>query len=421
MKALLKLGLVTLGLAVATAPSADAFSYLESVYGTQELGLSARSKAMGGTGAAVGQGVYSLVDNPAAMLLARGSRVQGLGVLARASENRFVPIFDTFDSFVDEAATAVNDDGYGALQGGVVLDRWGEKGVMVSAGIFNRYDPRYDFFNEIRTSQNTDEIIANQFIEVSGVIRSATVGAAWAPDANFGVGAAVNYYYGTVDTYNATIGRPDSNVDTETSRSERKMDGVSVTLGGTARVDDRLQVGLSIETAPNLTDDRTVYANGDPVDLADLENGDVELPFRAQGGIAYRPRNTLKTTFAADVVYTAWEDVTDYANPDLALNDTWGVRFGIEHVFYNELGGRLGFRFEESYVDEEADLSAFSFGFGYIVDTLHLNLAGEVGKRNSRQQPLTPRDHLSPRVGLGTDRVEDTLVRVSLGASYYFD
>ena len=38
--------------------------------------------------------------------------------MALASENRFVPIFDTFDSFVDENAIAVNDKEYGTLQGG---------------------------------------------------------------------------------------------------------------------------------------------------------------------------------------------------------------------------------------------------------------------------------------------------------------
>ena len=399
--------------------TAGAYSLLDRAYGTQELGISARSRAMGGTGAALGQGVYSLVDNPAALSLMRGNRFQIDGYLARSSENRFVPVFDTFDSFVDETAIAVNDDGYASIQGGVAFDKWGPRGPVVAAGIFNRYDPRYDYFNEIRTADNSDIILGNHYIETGGVLRAFSLGASLPIEDVAHVGAAVNYYFGTFRNRNALVAEPQADFDTEITRSERSVDGVSLTLGGAAQIDERIGVGASIETAPNLDDDATSWVN-DTVIEESSGSGDLKLPLRVQGGFTYKPRNTLRTTFAGDFVYVPWSDLEDHLNPDVALQDTWDIRFGLEHVFYNDLAGRIGFRFAEAYAMEEADRATFTFGFGYIVEQIQIDLAGEVGKRNSRQEPVLERD-AGPRIGLGTDRIEDTLVRVFLGANYSFE
>ena len=409
------------GLILAVSQPAGAFSYLDRVYGTPELGLSARSRAMGGAGTALGNGAYSLVDNPAGLLLTRGTRVQIQGYLARASENRFVPLFDTFDSYVDENAIAVNDNGYGGVQGGVVLDAWGKKGILVSAGIFNRYDPRYDYMDELRTSDRTDRILNNRRITTEGMLRTATVGAAIPLGKGSGFGAAVNYYFGTITDRRVTVENPtrdDASVS-EDRKFERKLDGASVTLGAVARVNERLNLGVSIETAPQIHDDYTSW-DGVTVVSPEESSGDLDLPLRVQGGATYRPRNTFATTFAMDVIYMPWSDVEDHVNPDRELEDTWDVRFGLEHVFYNGLPARIGFRYAESYAMDEADRAAFTFGFGYVVDAMSIDISGEVGKRVTRQDPIRPRSQESEAVGLGKDRVEDTLVRVFLGVDYAF-
>ena len=72
------------GLILAAAQPAGAFSFMDRAYGTPELGLSPRSRAMGGVGTALGSGAYSLVDNPAALVLSRGDGIQLQGYLARA-------------------------------------------------------------------------------------------------------------------------------------------------------------------------------------------------------------------------------------------------------------------------------------------------------------------------------------------------
>jgi len=141
-----------LAASLAAAVPADADTFLDRGYGTPVAGLSPRVRAMGGAAAALGNGAYGLVDNPATVALLRGSQVQVAGAVARLSENRFVPLYDTFGSYVSEAAVATNDHDYPSVNGGVVLDRLDHEGVMVAAGVFERFDPRYDYFDERRST-----------------------------------------------------------------------------------------------------------------------------------------------------------------------------------------------------------------------------------------------------------------------------
>src|SRR5207247_1649028 len=81
------------------APAA-AYTYLETAYGTPMIGLSSRGIGMGGAVTAMPDGSFSLVQNPA-MLAGEERRVADLTLRGiRYDETRFVPLFDTFDSFV---------------------------------------------------------------------------------------------------------------------------------------------------------------------------------------------------------------------------------------------------------------------------------------------------------------------------------
>jgi len=185
-------------------PAGERVSFLDRAYGTPQLGLSARSRAMGGAGAAMGAGCSAWWTTREPGAPARqpraADRFSGSG-----QRERLVPLFDTFDSFVDETAVAVNDHGYGDLQGGVVLDNWGGRGVIVSGGVFTRYDPRYDYFDELRTSDNSDTLRNNKIIATDGLLRTATLGVALPFGDGSGLGVAVNYYFGTLTDREALV------------------------------------------------------------------------------------------------------------------------------------------------------------------------------------------------------------------------
>ena len=403
---------------VSGAGAALGASFLDRSWGTPEAGLSARSRAMGGAGVASANGAYSLADNPAALILGAGSRAHLAGGVMRASENRFVPLFDTFDSFVDEAAIAINDHAYPSLTGGVAWDprRW--HGVTFAAGILDRLDPRYDYYDERRTTATTDVIVSERFIRTRGVLRSASVGAALPLRAGAGVGLAFHRWFGLIEERDALVPRA-AGVSGRVTALSRRLSGHSFSLGAAWRANPRLDLGLSYETAPRLHDDFTRWQD-DSIVSAPQSNVDTRLPSRVAFGAAYRPRNAFRTTFALDAVYTPWSELEDPLLPDAAFLDTWDVRVGLEHIYYNALPGRIGFRYARSYALREADRATFTFGLGHRVGRVALDLSGEVGKRISRQAPLWPRDEQGPAVGTGRDRVEDTLLRVFLGAEMGF-
>jgi hypothetical protein len=409
------INLLALGLVTGTAHGS---SFLDRAYGTPEAGQSVRSRAMGGAGAALAQGPGALVENPGALALAHGSQLQLSATLSRASENRFVPLFDTFDSYVDEQAIAINDHDYGSLNGGVVLDRGWPGGMVVAAGVFDRLDPRYDYRDERRTTATTDEIVAERFISTTGMLRSASLGVAWPLPHRTSFGAAVHWYTGTITHRDALVPFA-STVTGRVTKLERKLSGTSFGLGGTYQPDERLTTALSLETMPFLNDDFTRWEN-DSIVSAPNASTTLRLPWRVQGGWSYRPRNALRTTFAMDVAFTRWEKVSDRIDPALDLLDTWDVRFGVEHIYYNTLPARIGFRYARSYEMREADRATLTFGAGYKLERFTLDVAAEVGKRNSRQEPLWPRAEQGPAVGAGRDRVEDTLVRLVVGVQAGF-
>jgi hypothetical protein len=373
---------------------------------------------MGGTGVASANGVYSLADNPAALVLAPGSRASVAGGITRASENRFVPLFDTFDSFVDEAAIAVNDHAYASFTGGVTWDprRW--RGVLLSAGILDRLDPRYDYYDERRTTATTDVIVSERFIRSRGVLRSASFGAALPLEHGAGIGVAFHRWFGTLQDRDALVPRA-TGVSGRVTELSRRISGHSFSLGAAWRASERLDVGLCYETAPRLHEDYTL-AQDDSIVTAPESNVDARLPSRLLLGAAYRPRNAFRTTFALDAAYTPWTDLRDPLLPNAAFLDTWDIRLGLEHIYYNALPGRIGFRYTRAYALREADRATFTFGIGHRVGRVVLDLSGELGKRISRQEPLWPRDEQGPAVGTGRDRVEDTVLRLFLGAETGF-
>lgn len=407
-----------LAVALWTAAPATAATFLDRAYGTPSTGLSARSRALGGAGAALAGGAFSLVDNPATLVFGRGSRADLTGSLMRASENRYVPLFDTFDSYVDDAAIAVNDNLYGSFQGGVVVDRAATRHVILAAGVFDRYDPRYDYRDERRTTATSDQLVAERFIRTRGVLRAASVGAAVPLPHGLGVGLALNGYFGTFEDRDALVPHTGT-VSGRVVETERELRGFTVTLGGAWRVNERVDLGLAWESRPKLRDEYVVREDGVVTSAAGARD-DLRLPYRLQAGMAYRPRNTFRTTFVMDGVFEPWSDAEDPWVPAQSLQDAWDVRFGLEHMYLDAVPGRIGFRFARPYASREADRATFTFGAGFNAGRWALDVSTEVGKAISRQTPLWPRDEQPAAVGAGMDRVEDTLVEVHLGARLDF-
>lgn len=409
--------LVTLLLGVLAVQETRAASFLDRAFGTRELGVSARLRGMGGAGGALGDGALGLFDNPVSPVLSGDAvpeavHVQFSGRLARTSENRFVPLYDTFDSYVRETAIAVNDHAYGSYDVGVTFAPRRAAGVVFALSSVEAWDPRYDHYDERRSTATTDQVVSEAFLSTQGTLRATALSAARAFPRGVTGGAAVHYYSGKLTDRDALVPRQNG-VSGRVDETRRTLSGATLSLGLAWRANERLTGAVAWESGPRLESRYTTFRDDSVVAGPDAKRTEFRPP-RVHVSGAYHPRNTVRTVFAADVVWTPWSRVTLPDEPAFELLDTWEFRFGLEHRYLRDLPGRIGFRYERSPFLREADRAWFTFGAGWRIERFVMNGALEVGKRVSRQAPLWPRAQQAGAVGAGLDRVEDTTARASL-------
>ena len=102
--------LLACGLLLAATGPAAAVPQIESTYGGQSPWLGGELNALGVTGAAVGRGAASNLLNPAGLATVSGIRLDVGMSSALHEEDRFMPVFDSFESIVTDMAIASNQN-----------------------------------------------------------------------------------------------------------------------------------------------------------------------------------------------------------------------------------------------------------------------------------------------------------------------
>ncbi|MDZ4805676.1 MAG: outer membrane protein transport protein [Candidatus Eisenbacteria bacterium] len=414
--------------ALAAAGPASAYTYLESAWGTPVSAQSARGLAMGGATVAVPDGSYSLLSNPAMMSSQKGRAVEMSVRGARYDETRYVPLFDSFDSYIKDTAITENPESYVRVNGGVLWQPNEENPrFSVAGGIFERYNFQYDFVDERRVANgrdaaNRDKVQATQFIRSSTSIYSASAGVSY-KERILALGASLHYYFGNLTFSNTTIPGPAPAPYREAASRNvlsRDLNGVGATFGASADLDERVTVAASYTLPVTLDTDWRYETLSDTT----TGNNDVEYPGQLAIGVSLNPRNNPRTLFSMSAVRTFWEsDLVDpvlEANLAIATGDvrnSWDFHAGVEHVFYNNLPARFGFIYRELYAAEDVDEAGVAFGVGYKFETWDVGFGMNVLKRNSRQNAITPRTNPNdPK----TDRVTDSLLTGVVDIRYRF-
>jgi long-subunit fatty acid transport protein len=421
------LAFVLLAVLGAAGP-ARAYTYLESSWGTPVHAQSSRGMGMGGATVAVPDGAYSLVTNPA-MMASEGARAFEMSVrAARYDETRYVPLFDSFDSFIKETAVTENPETYSRVNGGVLWKPEGDDSKFaIGGGIYERFNFQYDFVDERRVANgrdtaNRDKVQATQFIRSDASIYSASAGVSY-KEKVLALGASLHYYFGELGFTNATTPGPAPEPYREdAARDEltREMSGVGATFGASADLDERVTVAASYTLPVTFDTDWRRETLSDTT----MGSDDVKYPGQIAVGLSLKPRNNPRTLFSLAAMRTFWED--DLVDPVLEANpvvdvgevrNTWDFRAGVEHVFYNNLPARFGFVYREMYAARDVDEAGVAFGVGYKFDSWDIGFGMDVMKRNSRQDAITPRPNPEdPK----TDRVTDSLLKGVVDVRYRF-
>jgi hypothetical protein len=420
-------------LALALAPVAGAVTFLDTSFGTPVGGTSARSLALGSTGVSLLTGSEALFFNPAVMIPEARYGIVDLTIgVTQATEDRLVPLYDSFDSFVDETSVALNRNSYGNISGGAIWRLPAETPMAIAVGVFERFDFDYDYFEEFRDpnvdSDPRDQLIQEREWTVDGKLWTTSIGyaAELLKDVRFG---------GSVHRWSGDVQRDINVNDFQTSRHridtvQQELEGWGWTVGAWGRIGERVDLGASFEGPVALDGARTVTAQTGAVGQIDSTtstgaSAEVDYPAAVRLGGTYHPRNALRTTFTLEMERRFWEQldtpVIGAVGDTVRVRDTWDLRMGLEHVFYNDLPVRFGFRYLENYADPESERAIFSAGIGYRVGGFELDVTGLYHRQTSRQDFLFDPSFGSMFLVPGSqERVEDTILELMLGASRRF-
>jgi hypothetical protein len=405
-------------------------SALDSRYGSPTTLLLPEINGMGGTGTALYRGGLSNVLNPAFLVAEEGTRLDAAVSLEEAHEDRFVPLFDTFESYVTDTAIASNRHHYFGTGFGLAHCIPSGRTTLVGAlSLADRYAYAYDFMEEFRdphpSSEVRDRILEDRKYEVSGTLRALSGGLGVALTPAWSIGAAVHYAFGSRDELRQQrfYQQPDSS---SSSLANVDLDGVNFTVGTRLRLDARLEIGLAYESPLVVTGNLVTqtFLGVDPAMAAsDASHISIHYPRHWRAGFSYYPRSQPRTVFSADAVYSEWTDLEDSRvpgedNPQL-LEDTMDVRVGVEHLFYSGFAARFGFRHVDSYADRHAGTSFFTGGIGVPLADGTLSVSAELSKLSSIQRHLfTYPDIVVDSTEYVTDEeatVENTNFRFGIG------
>ncbi len=420
---------------LALAGTAVAVPQIESTYGGQNPYLAADVNAMGGTGVAMYRGGLSGLFNPAFLIDAGYWRVDLAAAVDHADEDRFQPLFDTFENYVTDTVIASNrhDHFPGGLSAARGL-RLGNVPVAIGLALADRNEFGYVFDEELRSPDpynNRDAVLQNRTYKVVGTLHDLGLGAAAAVTSAISVGATLHYAFGSRDTY--VSDRYTQDVTQSFEITDRwDLSGVNATFGGRVHVSERVDVGLAYDLPLKVDGDRAIDTYGwSAVDTAYVTtttsgSASVRYPGQYRAGFTLYPRNDPRTIVSAELLYCQWSKLegpraalgsTMSGNPG-ELQDVFDVRLGVQHTFYNGMRAMFGFRHYDSYADRDAGTVVFTAGAGMPVAGGALLASVEL----SKLQSIQPHIFAYP-AGFTTDpeaRVEDTRFRVGLGFSRDF-
>ena len=368
--------ILMLAVMILAAPSLAAWSITDSYFGNKYDGFEARAFAMGGAGTFNDLRPFGIAANPANLTLIK-SRVgfQGALLVNRAEDNRYIPLYNSFDNYIDDAVYASNINFYDDYAGsGFASMRFG----LLKLGLGGYYKPLLNFdgnyIEEIRNNRNTDndvypEKIAINAIENEGSLNQTagvfSLGYELGENLELNLGAEVSLLSGeqtqmktirwsqwAIDTFTDAVDNPAKVLPDYTLSTETELEGTQMKGGLSMRLNNRF--GLAATYTMKSTLDRTgsthelqdAHYQNAGIDISTPIAEDYILPSEARLGFLYQPRNIMRTWFNLDVEYVKWSDVSEH------FEDQVNLYAGVEHWVENRLPLRLGFQAVNGYLRE---------------------------------------------------------------------
>lgn len=353
------------------------WSVADYYLGNHVSNYGARNLAMGNTGVFDTVSPMSISLNPANLTMLNGRvGLSATGLFSRNEDNRSIPMYNSFDAFIDDATINSNIklyDDYGFAGYG----KYNLNKIKLGLGI--HYLPvvnfKGTFDEEVRNNRNSDndgypEIIAFNEIDNAGKLNALgfTLGGGYDidNDTSAQVGITINSLNGESKIQKSikwtefamlqSINHPSlrRNVLPDSLyTSKADLSGTQIKIGTALKVSSRLGIGLAYSLKSKFDRDNkinVVYGpdttltvpatsqNIHPTLIDTTYTDKYVLPARLRIGFNYQPRNIMKTYFNTEIEYVKWTDISD------KFDNSWNIHVGVEHEVINRIPLRLGFQ-----------------------------------------------------------------------------
>ncbi len=360
--------LIIISLLLASLSGLAAWSITDDYFGNRFSAQDARSYAMGGTGIFDDMRPWGISANPANVtLLNKKLGLAGSILVNRNEDNRAVPLYNSFDNYIDDAVYASNisfTDDYAAA--GMTAFQLGK--IKLGLGAYFQpllsFDGSYE--EQIRNNRNTDndgypEKVAHNSIANEGLLNQvsgvASAGMAIGDYMDLNLGLDFGFLFGETE-YAKTIRWSQWAIDEVgegvlpdySSSALVDLGGSRIKGGLLLRVNKQFGVAATLtakatlEREGNFYVQQDAYLNHAAVDDTTAISEDYILPLEARIGLNYQPRNLMRTWFNVEAEYVKFSDVAEN------YDDVFNLYAGVEHHIQNRLPLRLGFQATSSYL-----------------------------------------------------------------------
>ena len=396
--------LVVISLLIMSFMAVNVYGY--SVYdlgvGTDIPVHDTRAIALGGSGVASGFSLFDSSLNPANLYFMDGNAFMMSHSLIKSSQNRAIPLWNFFDSYVDESTYARNEHFYNELSFGINYSlSFGDSKLAAAFIMRPIVNFGADYSEEVRNAGNSHNsayppILAKNFIESAGLLDSYSFllnyGMALPfDDINISLGVEVSLLKGDyefeerihwTDTARTLATEPEQLIDVY-SKTTNKMDGVGTKFGISSQVTERWRLGMSYSPMVSLATDLKKTSSTEEIFVYD--SPDYVLPSKFRMGFLFRPRNPFTTNFQFDFETINYSEINKY------YEDGYAFYVGMEHYIGRAVPLRLGFSHRSAKQDKSISLPIVSGGTSFsVIPNVQIDIAGEYGKREYSDLDLFP-------------------------------
>lgn len=399
-------------------------------YGDENQYLTARSLGLAGAGIAGDDAYASVLINPALAVYSESWLNLNTGLsIYKLEEDRSYPYYDNFGGFLDYGSYVFNKYWYSQFYGIITskLPIENLMGLSVSTGFipFQSFD--YDYLEEVRSNGYGDALLAYNHLTSEGVLNAIPFDIAFIPfngklmdkHVSLALGGGINMLTGSIEQYNRIEPKTASLSDLEFELNyEKSLDNLPIipSVGMQLRVGDRFSIG----TALRLPCDVKFKNEATMPDTTFIINQKLTYPMRLSFGTEYRFQNILEARIFTDFIYTFWEDFEDSEDEDLNFDNTYNIRAGIEHIFFNKVPFRVGFDYGTLRESKDYSQALLSAGTGFIVNNVKIDMAVGISSLTYRQLDMYDNANYGMESATDADQVQWNHLYARIDVNYSF-